>query len=501
MNAIKRFFSDISAPQRVFLVFLCVHFTLWTLLPLLKTTMHPDSLEAINWGLIGGWVNDKHPPLSGFLANFFWQIGWQTDISIYILAQICMIIAFVYVYRLGRLIFDDERKAVLSAMLLGGVLYYAMTASDQFNCNIVSIPLWAATAFYVYRAIYRSNATDLSRRSAAKAEWIFAGIAVGLNMLNKYSAIFQVIGIGAYMLTSPAARAQLRRPWPYVGAIVAAIIFAPHVVALWQSRFISLMYLNHNTITNSPFLRFIEPESFTLSLIAAAALSIVIYLFAVRGAERATIKNRDAGTFLLMMILVPFAALVADAVIMNLEISTMWGIPLLILCGTALVYFWPRKIDDHVWRRAIIGVYIAMAVFASISLGHYIFNNSRRIHFDHNKFATDMDAAWRAQTRGAPMKFVRGDTWFASIMSLYGPQHPRTIFDIDGYYKKELNAENLGEYGILLVGLRTEEIAAQLQILGRDAPVMKYDYTNKNMLGRGKDFQMFYSIVPPEAKE
>ena len=477
-----------SMPQRVFLVFLCVHFVVWALLPCLKTTMHPDSLEAINWGIIGGWVNDKHPPLSGFLANLFWQIGGRTDISIYILAQICMTITFIYVYRLGRLIFADDRRAVLSAMLLGDVLYYTMTASDQFNCNIVSVPLWAATAFYIYRGVRKGLAMD----------WIFAGVAIGLNMLNKYSAVFQLIGIGAYMLASGDARRQLRRPWPYVGAVIAALIFAPHAVALWQTDFISLGYLQHNAIVESPLLRFTEPLAFTLSLLAAAAMSILIYFLSVRGAPRPRLaKNRDAGIFLSLMIFVPFLAFIADPMIMNLKISTMWGIPLLLLTGTALLYFWPRQITDKVFKRAAVGVFVAMAIFAAANFGKYIFNNSSRIHFEHDKFVIALDAEWSAETDSAPLRFVRGDTWFASIISLYHSAHPRTILNIDAHYRKELNARSLDEYGILLVGVRREDVENLIRPLNQNQPILRYEYTNENFFGRGREFEMFYVIIPP----
>ena len=460
VNTVKKNFTNPSMYQRMFLVFLCVHFLLWTILPLLKTTMHPDSIEAINWGMIGGWVNDKHPPLSGFLADFFWRIGGRADISIYILAQICMIATFVFVYRLGRLIFKDEKKAIISAVLLEGVLYYTMTASDQFNCNIVSVPLWAMTTFYVYRGATQGGVADESRLKV-NADWIFAGVVIGLNMLDKYSAAFQVVGIGAYMVFSRAGREQLRRPWPYIGGLIAAAIFAPHVYALYKSDFVSLSYLSLNLVDASKWwLRWTEPIRFVLSLIAAGAGAIVIYFISARGAKTTRRENRDAGLFLSIMIFVPIAAMIMNSVISNLTMASMWGIPFLFLIGIGLAYFFPRVIGDEQFKRIVVGCYVVMAIFAAANLGKYIFNNGHRIHFDHSSFVADIGDKWANETGGAPLKFVRGDTWFASILSVYHAQHPRNILNIDKHYRRELNSESLEKYGLLIVGVRERDVIA-----------------------------------------
>lgn len=451
--------------------------------------MHPDSVEAINWGMLGGWINDKHPPLSGFLADFFFNtLGGEHDIAIYILAQICMIIAFIYIYRLGRLLFNDERKAIISAILLEGVLYYSMTASDQFNCNIVSIPLWAATAFYVYRAVKQGRSTD----------WIFVGVAFGLNMLDKYSAAFQLAGIGAYMLLSRDARVQLRRPWPYLGAIVSAAIFAPHVYALHSSNFVSLSYLSRNAIAASHWwMRWTEPLLFVLSLIAAAAAAIVIYFIGVRNAKRASSKDTDTELFLSCMLFAPIIAMILNSMISNLEMSTMWGIPFLFLVGTALVYFFPRAIGGKQFKRILIGCYIVMVIFAFINLSKYIFNSKHRIHFDRSLYVEEIGDRWTAKTNGAPLHFVRGDIWFTSILSVYHPQNPRTILNVDAYNRQELNTESMKKYGLLIVDDDLAGIIERQRELLVKLPIQQYNYKTQNLVGDAREYQMFYVIIPP----
>lgn len=64
--------------------------------------------------------------------------------------------------------------------------------------------------------------------------WILAGTAAGAALLSKYTAAFlAVAGLAMLVLDAPLRR-QLRRPGPYVGVLVAALVFLP--VVLWNLR-------------------------------------------------------------------------------------------------------------------------------------------------------------------------------------------------------------------------------------------------------------------------
>jgi hypothetical protein len=63
--------------------------------------------------------------------------------------------------------------------------------------------------------------------------WIVFGLACGVGLLNKHSMLVFGLGIGVGLLASPARR-ELTRPWIWVAAAIAAVLFAPHVV--WQAE-------------------------------------------------------------------------------------------------------------------------------------------------------------------------------------------------------------------------------------------------------------------------
>jgi hypothetical protein len=63
--------------------------------------------------------------------------------------------------------------------------------------------------------------------------WIGVGLAWGGALLSKYHAVFLPAGVLLYMLTERPARVWLRRPGPYVAAVVGMAAFAP--VVAWNA--------------------------------------------------------------------------------------------------------------------------------------------------------------------------------------------------------------------------------------------------------------------------
>jgi 4-amino-4-deoxy-L-arabinose transferase-like glycosyltransferase len=57
--------------------------------------------------------------------------------------------------------------------------------------------------------------------------WMMAGGAAGLALLSKYSAVFFIASVFAYLLTEPGGRRWLRTPGPWLAVLVSAFLFAP----------------------------------------------------------------------------------------------------------------------------------------------------------------------------------------------------------------------------------------------------------------------------------
>jgi len=64
--------------------------------------------------------------------------------------------------------------------------------------------------------------------------WPIAGFWIGLAALSKYHAILFVAGLLIYIVTSPHRRSLLKHPAPWVGGIIALVIFSP--VLVWNAQ-------------------------------------------------------------------------------------------------------------------------------------------------------------------------------------------------------------------------------------------------------------------------
>src|SRR5262249_18414373 len=76
-----------------------------------------------------------------------------------------------------------------------------------------------------------------------RTRWIGAGLATGLGLLAKYNMV--LIGpVFAWALWRGDRRA-LRTPWPWLGAMVAGVVFAPHLVWNAQHEWVPIRFQLH----------------------------------------------------------------------------------------------------------------------------------------------------------------------------------------------------------------------------------------------------------------
>lgn len=69
---------------------------------------------------------------------------------------------------------------------------------------------------------------------AAFGLWLAAGLWLGLAGLSKYNAILPALGIVAFLALASGQNCWLRRPAPYLAALVALVVVAP--VFVWNAR-------------------------------------------------------------------------------------------------------------------------------------------------------------------------------------------------------------------------------------------------------------------------
>ena len=173
---------------KIFFLFLFFHLLFWTVIPSISNENLPlDTIEALAWGSNLEWGFNKHPPLSAFVVELFYIIFGTNDWAYYLLSQIFVIIAFIYVWKFSNEIFDDKTHSLLSVIILSGIYFYNFT-TPEFNVNISQLPFWALTVYFYWKGLNSKN----------KIYWVLFGIVSALGFLSKYLFIYLLASLFIY---------------------------------------------------------------------------------------------------------------------------------------------------------------------------------------------------------------------------------------------------------------------------------------------------------------
>lgn len=241
-----------------------------------------DSMEAVWWGKFCVWGTNKHPPLSGFPAYGIYLLFSENIKAVYILSQICITVGFCFIYKLASLLLE-QRKAVLSVMLLEGCVFYGF-CSPEYNVNVMSLALWPAVAYFFYRAV-TENTLCL---------WCLAAIACAANFLNKYTAAWQLLGCAGFLFFTPEGRKMLKSYRPYVALAVFLLLIFPHFYWLWQHDFMVIEYFSSRSggvygqempLWENVLHHLISPAEFLVSMLFYGAGTLALFFAFSRSLE------------------------------------------------------------------------------------------------------------------------------------------------------------------------------------------------------------------------
>jgi 4-amino-4-deoxy-L-arabinose transferase-like glycosyltransferase len=223
-----------------------LHFLLWSVAGFLHNAPPLDIPEQLVWG--SQWVlgTQKLPPLSSWMLEAAWQIGGMYGISMLAAGVSCT--TYLLVFALGSRLMPVA-QAGAGALLLSGVYYFSWPV-PEFNHAMLQIPLWAAF-FLVFHICLESRG-----RRPALAAWSALGAIFALALWAKYSSVLLGVTAGLWLLASAKGRAHLRTPGPWLGAAVAMIVIAPHLVWLVQADFSPLSYFEGRAGRGSTPLKF-----------------------------------------------------------------------------------------------------------------------------------------------------------------------------------------------------------------------------------------------------
>jgi 4-amino-4-deoxy-L-arabinose transferase-like glycosyltransferase len=183
--------------------------------PQLSTFDHPPAAWWLAWGASGLFATQSGLALRLPFILLFALTTWL-------------------MYRLTALLFG-ERSGFWGAATLNLAPVIAWTSGTWI---VPDGPLNAAMVAGAYAAAQAL----FGARQRAPLWWLAAGACGGLALLCKFHGAFLFAGVGLFLVTSPGHRRWLLTPWPYAGALVAAVLFLPVIVWNEQHAWVSFAF-------------------------------------------------------------------------------------------------------------------------------------------------------------------------------------------------------------------------------------------------------------------
>ena len=247
---------NIKNLRNLFYIFLAAHLIVWTAIPTLTNNNLPlDTIEALAWGSNLDWGFNKHPPMSAFVVEIFYQIFGPQDWAYYLLSQIFVIISFFVVFKFAEGFFENKFFSLLSVLLLEGIYFYNYT-TPEFNVYVCELPFWSLTVFYCWKGLKDNKIID----------WLLFGLFAALGVLSKYLFFYLIIAIKIFFIHKIFIKREKIKLKYIIPGSIFILILLPHLIWLIENNYATITYALHRTeIENVNFFKshFLYPLFFS----------------------------------------------------------------------------------------------------------------------------------------------------------------------------------------------------------------------------------------------
>ena len=422
MNVLNRNINNI------FFIFALSHLIIWTLIPSLTNKNLPlDTIEALAWGSNLDWGFNKHPPMSAFFPEVFFQIFGSQDWVYYLLSQIFVIIAFYYVFKFAFEIFRDLKLSLISVLLLVSIYFYNFT-TPEFNVNVCQLPFWSLVVYYSWK-IYSSQEIKFS-------DCFFVGLFGAVGFLSKYLFIYLLVSIDLLFIYLIFFKKTKKFDFKYLITIeVFLVLLVPHLIWLFNNDFITITYgLNRTGLESSGILDHISNPVLFLSkqIGILVPFFFLIWLLAKKIKFKLNVNDKKL-IFLIFINFMPIILMFLTSLITGSKIRTMWMTPFYLFFGVLFLYLLKSQINLKKINSFLYGFlflfFLSPILYSYVSLSQ----TDKRTDYPGKDIAMKIQYVWD-QDFDKEIQFVTGDEWKAGNLSYHLKSRPKW----EGFNNKEI---------------------------------------------------------------
>lgn len=452
---------------------------------LASVDLHPDWSEAALWAhnFAFGY---KHPPMTAWLFMLWFAAFPRQDWAADLLNVVVVAIGLGVTWRLLRDHLDKNRALLGLVALVLIPLYDIKTAI--LNANTVMIPFWAAALLFYLRA----------RRGLGIVDGFLAGAFASLTVFGKYWALFLVAGMAIAALVGAGTRRFWRSPAPYVMALGAAVVVAPHVWWFVSERGgTSYTFMRDTVVVSQSFGAALLRSARYLINSVAYAIAPIVFLAALRPGRAALAEmlwpRDDDRRQALLLFAIPLALPALVNLAIPYRLTADWTYPNWALLPVVLYASRGIIVDERTVARAgLVALVVTLAAIAVSPVVAYArltrSDDQYRAHFREVARLADRLAA-------KPVRLFWGSPNITAGLPFYlSEANPLTV--------DPLSAEGraaIGAHGLVVVCVSTDapcrRAGAELAAAGGRAANASLTRSFLGVSGEPMNFEI--TVVPP----
>ena len=404
--------------NNIFYIFIIAHLIFWTLVPSLTNQNLPlDTIEALAWGSDLDWGFNKHPPMSAFFPEIFFQIFGNQDWAYYLLSQIFVIISFYYVFKLSKEIFKNDLLGLISVLLIEAIYFYNFT-TPEFNVNVCQLPFWSLTVYFSWKI--------LNNKEIKFSDCFFVGLFAAIGILSKYLFVYLLISIDLLFIYLIFFKRERKFDFKYLITIeVFLIILVPHLIWLNNNEFIIVTYgLARTGLEQSNLIDHIKfPLIFLLKQVGLLIPFLILVRLIVKKVKfKFNLKDKKL-LFLLSINILPIILMFLTSLVLGSKIRTMWMTPFYLFFGTLFVYLIQAQINLKKLKNFMTGFiflfFLSPILYTYISIS----KDDKRTDYLGKEIALKTQYAWDQQFKSR-INVVYGNEWNAGNLSYHLESRP-----------------------------------------------------------------------------
>ena len=421
MNVLNRNITNI------FFIFALSHLIIWTLVPSLTNKNLPlDTIEALAWGSNLDWGFNKHPPVSAFFPEVFFQIFGSQDWVFYLLSQIFVLVAFYYVFKFANEVLGNVKLSLISVLLLESIYFYNFT-TPEFNVNVCQLPFWSLVVYYSWK-IYQA-------REIKFIDCFLIGLFAALGFLSKYLFIYLLISINLLFIYLIFIRKIKKFDFKYLVIIeVFIVLLVPHLIWLLNNDFITVSYgLKRTGLEGTGILdHFKHPIIFLVKQIGILIpFFLLVYLLVKKIKFKINLKDKKL-LFLIFVNILPIGLMFITSLVTGSKVRTMWMTPFYLFFGVLFVYSLQSQINIKKINSFLYG-FLFLFFFSPILYSYEsISKTDKRTDYPGKEIAAKVQIIWN-QDFDKEIEFVTGNEWNAGNLSYHLKSRPKW----EGFTSKE----------------------------------------------------------------